>query len=160
MLAAETCTMILDALAAAEPYSALHSGFPAAFAYLRSISADQIVEGRHELEGDRLFAIVARSAGRGQQGAKLEVHRQFIDIQCCLSGQESIGWRPLTDCAAPESPFNSARDIQFFADRPEIWLDLLPGRFAIFYPSDAHAPLAGKGEVLKVIVKVAVDWTL
>jgi YhcH/YjgK/YiaL family protein len=152
--------MILDALAAAEGYFALHPGFPAAFAYLRSVSPGQLIEGRHELDGDRLFAVVARSAGRGQQGAKLEVHRQFTDIQCCLLGQESIGWRPLVDCAAPETPFDSVRDIQFFTDRPESWLELPPGRFAIFYPSDAHAPLAGEGEVLKVVVKVAVDWAL
>ncbi|HEV2968964.1 MAG TPA: YhcH/YjgK/YiaL family protein [Pirellulales bacterium] len=152
--------MILDALAAAEPYFALHRGFSAAFAYLRSVSPGQLLEGRHELEGNRLFALVAHDSGRGRQAAKLEVHRKFIDIQCCLSGQESIGWRPLADCAAPEAPFDSTRDIQFFADRPESWLDLHPGRFAIFYPSDAHAPLAGDGEVLKVVVKVAVDWAL
>jgi biofilm protein TabA len=33
-----------------------------------------------------------------------------------------------------------------------------PGTFAIFFPEDAHAPMAGEGLIHKVVVKVAVDW--
>ncbi len=149
--------MILDSIAGAERCYCLHSSFSAAFSYLQSVSPERLVEGRHELDGERLFAIVARSEGRGRQGAKLEVHRRYIDIQMCLAGIESFGWRPLVDCIAPEAPFDEARDIQFFADRPQKWFDLPPESFAIFYPDDAHAPSAGEGEVWKVVVKVAVD---
>ncbi len=46
----------------------------------------------------------------------------------------------------------------FFADRPETWFAVKPGSFAIFYPQDAHAPLAGTGETRKAVMKVAVDW--
>jgi YhcH/YjgK/YiaL family protein len=147
--------MILDTLAAAKRYERLHLGFGAAFDFLRSATAG-LADGRHEIDGERLFAIVAKSAGRGRVGAKLEVHRRYIDIQYCAAGHDVIGWRPLTDCREPEEPFDESRDIQFFADGPVAWLDLPSGMFAIFYPEDAHAPLGGEGEVSKIVVKVAV----
>jgi beta-galactosidase beta subunit len=31
------------------------------------------------------------------------------------------------------------------------------GHFAIFFPEDAHAPLAGEGHLVKAVVKVAVE---
>jgi YhcH/YjgK/YiaL family protein len=148
--------MILDTLAAATRYERVHPGFQAAFDFLQSAS-EGLADGRHEIDGERLFAIVAHSAGRGRDGAKLEVHRRYIDIQFCSAGCEVIGWLPLGDCKQPNGPFDESRDIQFFADRPLTWIDVPAGTFAIFYPDDAHAPLAGDGEMLKVVVKVAVD---
>ena len=53
--------------------------------------------------------------------------------------------------------FDAAKDITFFHDRPECWLSVPAGRFAIFFPEDAHAPLAGRGTLKKAIVKIAVD---
>jgi biofilm protein TabA len=150
--------MILDTLAASVRYFRLHPGFPAAFAYLQSLLSGERVEGRRELDGQRLFGGVACNDSRGREGAKLEAHRRYIDIQMCLTGQETIGWRPLPDCVAPESPFDAELDVQFFADRPEIWFDLRPQWFVVFYPEDAHAPRAGQGDVWKAVVKVAVDW--
>jgi YhcH/YjgK/YiaL family protein len=148
--------MILDTLAAAKRYERLHLGFRVAFDFLRSATA-RLADGRHEIEGERLFAIVATNRGRGREAAKLEVHRRYIDIQFCAAGHDVIGWRPLTDCRKPEEPFDDARDIQFFADRPLTWIDVPAGTFAVFYPGDAHAPLGGEGELLKVVVKVAVE---
>jgi beta-galactosidase beta subunit len=45
----------------------------------------------------------------------------------------------------------------FFRDRPDSWLSLPAGRLAIFFPDDAHAPLAGRGTLKKAIVKIAVS---
>ncbi len=149
--------MILDTLAAAERYERLHPGFRAAFDFLRSAPA-RLADGRHEIDGERLFAIVATSAGRGRDGAKLEVHRRYIDVQFCAAGHEVIGWRPIAECFKPEGPFDETRDIQFFSDRSLTWLDLPAGAFVVCFPEDGHAPLAGEGEVWKVVVKVAVDW--
>ena len=54
--------------------------------------------------------------------------------------------------------FDAARDVTFFSDRPDSWLSLPAGHFAIFFPDDAHAPLAGRGTLKKAIVKIAIDW--
>ena len=46
----------------------------------------------------------------------------------------------------------------FFGDAADSWLDLSGDKFLVFFPEDAHAPLAGMGGLKKAVVKVAVDW--
>ena len=162
--------MILDHLDNADRYATLHPGFARGFDFLRNALTSVPSPGRHELDGQRLFVMVADEQARGRAAAKLEVHRRYIDIQMMLPSSstsakpagasviEQIGWRPLKDCKDPESSFDESRDIQFFHDRPEMWLTLPSEVFAIFYPEDAHAPLAGESPLRKAIVKIAVQW--
>ncbi|HQU46349.1 MAG: hypothetical protein B7Z73_09360 [Planctomycetia bacterium 21-64-5] len=150
--------MILDRLANGRQYAVLHPGFAAALAALADPSTAELPVGRHAIDGERLYLIKGHDPGRSREGARLESHRRYIDIQLTLAGQEEIGWLPLADCGEPETAFPTERDIAFYSARPETWLAVPPGTFAIFFPSDAHAPLAGEGELVKAVAKVAVEW--
>jgi YhcH/YjgK/YiaL family protein len=150
--------MILDTLKNAARYEPLHSGFRAGFDFLRRVDLARLADGRHELEGERLFALVARAAGRGPADSPLESHCRYIDIQYVIEGSELIGWLPTAACRRPTGPFDEQRDIGFFHDSPATWLAIPVGGFAVFYPHDAHAPLAGGEAVHKVVIKVAVEW--
>ena len=146
--------MILDRLSNAKNYESLHPAFPRAFDFLRQSGLEKISEGKHEIDGKKFYASVDIMAGRGKKGAKLEAHRNYIDIQYTVSGQESIGWKNLAECKIIKTEYHPEKDIAFFGDRPESWLVVPPGYFAIFFPEDAHAPLGGMGRLHKVIVKV------
>ena len=98
--------MVLDTLANAQRYTALHPAFARAFAYLSSVDLDALSAGRNEIDGDRMFVILDRKDGRGRGGARLEAHRRYIDIQYTIAGEEEIGWTPLASCAAPEGAFD------------------------------------------------------
>ena len=65
---------------------------------------------------------------------------------------------PVGHCQPDADGFNDSADIGFFDDEPTSWLELVPGCFAIFHPQDAHAPLSTDDEMLKVVVKIALDW--
>ena len=146
--------MIVDALDSADRYRGVHPGFGRAFDVLRSTDLGALPPGRHDIDGDRLYLSIDHVEGRGHDGARLEAHRRYIDIQLVVAGVEEIGWRPLDACRRPDGPFDAGRDIAFFDDRPDVWLTLGTGRFAVFFPADAHAPLAGRGPVRKAILKV------
>lgn len=150
--------MILDRLDCAAHYEGLHPGFAAGFRFLREADLARLPAGRNELAGPHLYANHDLKTGVGREGAVLEAHRRFIDIQFTLRGAEVIGWRSLADCRRPRAPYSAERDIVFFEDAAESWFEVPPGSFAIFLPGDAHAPLAGRGDLDKIIVKVAVDW--
>jgi YhcH/YjgK/YiaL family protein len=150
--------MIFDRFERAERYLSLHPGFDAAVRHLRATNWGAQPLGRHTIDGERLFALVARDAGRGQAGAPLEAHRRYIDIQCVLEGADQMGWRPQDQCPSVQMPYSAERDIEFYSDPPSSWFAVPQGTFTIFYPSDAHAPLAGDGRPLKVVYKVAVQW--
>ena len=149
--------MIIDYLQNADRYSPLHPGFVGAFAFLRRGDVGQLPSGRHDIDGERLYAIVSRDQGRGREKSLLEAHRRYIDIQFVISGEDCIGWLPISDCERVSSPYDANRDLEFFFDRPATWLAVSPGNFAAFYPEDAHAPLAAQGPIHKVVVKVAVE---
>lgn len=146
--------MILDCLDNWKRYAGLNGGFAPAFEFLLRDDLAELPEGKHTIDGDRVFAIVVRADGLGKDKARLEIHRKYIDIQFCISGTDDIGWKPTADCAGDEG-FDEDKDLGFFTDEVEAWTAVAPGRFAIYFPADAHAPLGCDGPVHKVIVKVA-----
>lgn len=148
--------MIFDSLTNADRYSTLHPLFPRAFEFLRQPDLALLARGRYPIEGESLRAIVEQVAGRSREAAKLECHRQFIDIQYVLAGTDKMGWRALHECRAPLADYQADKDIRFFQDAPASWIATPPGVFCIFFPEDAHAPLVSAGEIHKVIIKVAV----
>ena len=149
--------MILDVAARWGQYTALHPLFDRAFRFLASTDLRLLPPGRHPLDGERLYLSIDHVHGRGRDGARLEAHRRYIDIQYTIEGAEEIGWLPLASCGAPAGPFDEPKDVGFFDARPTSWLAVPEGTFAIFFPHDAHAPLAGRGAVKKAIMKVAVS---
>ena len=147
--------MILAKLTEADRYAALHPLFARAFDFLRDTDLKALAQGRHDIQGDQLFAIVEDCAGRTRAEAKLECHRRYIDIQLVLEGVDEMGWKPLADCADPATNHDAARDIRFFNDAPASWIATPPGSFCLFFPDDAHAPLVSAGAIRKVVVKIA-----
>ena len=150
--------MIIDHLQRCDRYFPLHPGFRSGVEFLRRLDLKQLPAGRHELDGRRLFAMVALDQGRGREKSLLEFHRKYIDIQYLVAGVDLIGWRPTDLCDRIATPYDAEKDIGFFFDRPETWVEVPVGYFAILFPDDAHAPLATAGSLHKVVVKVAVDW--
>ncbi|NOY82516.1 MAG: DUF386 domain-containing protein [Kiritimatiellaeota bacterium] len=146
--------MILDHLDQACRYRALHPAFDRAFAFLEEADSGALSEGRHELGGPNgVYALVADGAGRGREVARLEAHRGVIDIQMVVAGTDLMGWRPVSDCKSAGG-YDPDNDIEFFHDPPIAWLTVPRGCFAVFFPEDAHAPLAGQDPVRKIVVKV------
>jgi biofilm protein TabA len=148
--------MILSTLDKSQQYANCYPGLARGFEFLRQPGLANHPDGKLEIDGDRLFAIFAHEEGRGRDGAYLEFHRRYIDIQFVIEGSEVIGWQPLATCQQVKQVYDQDRDLGFFSERPTNWLEVSPGSFAIFFPHDAHAPLASSGPVHKVVIKVAV----
>jgi YhcH/YjgK/YiaL family protein len=148
--------VILDVGARCHDYRCLHPLFERGLRFLADTDLRALAPGRHSVDGDRIYLSIDHTHGRGHDGARLEAHRRYIDVQYTVQGDEEIGWMPLAECGQPIDEYNAARDISFFAARPTTWLAVPEGSFAIFFPDDAHAPLAGRGAVKKAILKIAV----
>ena len=147
--------MVLDCLAHADRYACLADGLAEAFAFLRRPDLAELTDGRREIDGDSVYAIVARGKSKPREDARLEIHRRYIDVQFCVAGTDVIGWRELSRCTLPPDQFDEQADCGFLSDEPHAWVALPRGSFMILFPSDAHAPLAGTGALHKVVVKVA-----
>lgn len=150
--------MIFDSLNNATRYMALHPGFKRGFEFLNNHPLEQLTDGKHAIDGDRLFALGMATKGKGMEKAVFETHRKYIDIQFTVSGADLIGWEEQPHCTPAPGGYNSDKDVEFYTDRPNLWIPVSSGRFAIFYPEDAHAPLGTDGFVHKVVIKIALDW--
>lgn len=147
--------MILARLDQAAAYESLNPHFAAAFEYLRRPDVATLAIGRYAVT-DAVAAIVTDEPGRGQSGARMEVHRQTIDIQYCVAGEDLVGWKPAADLRLTADDYNPAKDTQKFYDEPVCWVPLPQGCFQILFPEDGHAPLGAEGALLKVVVKIPV----
>lgn len=112
--------------------------------------------GRYEIDGERVYGIVAREPGRRKEDEQLEIHERYVDIQLILEGIDEMGWKPRALCRQPVGEYNHASDYQIFADEPDAWVTVKSGLFVIFFPKDAHMPLISSGNIHKVVVKVAI----
>ncbi|WP_419787573.1 YhcH/YjgK/YiaL family protein [Pseudodesulfovibrio sp.] len=145
--------MILDILENANRYAHLHPRLATAFAVLGRADLDHLPNGRLELDGDELFAVIMRIQGKSPDEAKLEVHDRYIDLHYVIAGTEEIGWKARTRLNGP--PVETADDAAFHDDEPDVTTRLTPGTFAIHFPEDAHRTMVSPSDIHKVVVKIA-----
>ena len=127
--------------------------------FLRRPDIHQLADGRVEIDGDRVFAIVQRYETLTTGGPKFEYHRKYMDVQCIVSGQEIIGWAPVELMTA--TVYDADKDICFGTVAAENgrWSSSGQGQVAVLWPEDGHAPRLAAGAaspVVKIVVKVAV----
>jgi biofilm protein TabA len=149
--------MIIDKLENLGQYAGLHKNFSVAFDWLKSQDLVALEIGKFDV-ADGVKVIVSDKDGVTKETAaeKFECHNKNIDIQLCIRGNETMGWKPRTDCTQPKGEFNEEKDVIFYADKPDMYFRLNGGQFVIFYPNDVHAPMIGDAPIKKLVVKVAI----
>jgi YhcH/YjgK/YiaL family protein len=118
-----------------------------------------MTDGKYEIDGDEVFALVQSYDTVERTEKRFESHRDYLDIQYVAEGREQIlcsavrALRPLTD-------YDKEKDFTLYADPEEpIILHLQEGDFAVFYPQDGHKPGCAAGassRIKKVVVKVRI----
>ncbi|HXI00727.1 MAG TPA: YhcH/YjgK/YiaL family protein [Sphingobacteriaceae bacterium] len=147
--------MIIDSLSNAARYNAIHPLFAKAFEYINTQDLLTIPDGKYEIS-EGLKAIISDKAGMTaeESAAKFECHNQNIDIQFCIKGVETIGWKPRGNCVSQKGEYNEEKDVAFYNDTPDTHFTLTDNQFAIFFPEDVHAPMISDGIVRKVVIKI------
>ena len=147
--------MIIDTLKNAPKYFSVHPLFEKAFEYIRSTDLKNAKDEKVDIS-EGLKAIFSNAPGKTKEAsmAKFECHNKNIDIQLCIDGVETIGWKPREKCANPNGEYNAEKDVLFFNDSPDMFFQLNNTQFAIFFPEDVHAPMIGEGNIKKLVMKV------
>ena len=148
--------MILDQLSSSAAYESVHPLFPKAFAYLRAFDM-KTEDGKYELQGQDLVAIVQRYQTAPSADKLWEAHQVFGDIQVVYQGLENCGHADQKTLVVT-MPYIAEKDVEKYAapSSPTALLTLGRGNFAIFHPQDGHQPgvqIGTPGEILKVVIK-------
>lgn len=130
--------------------------FRKAFEFLKTLNANTPC-GKTVLSDDDLFVSIDEYETKPRENAKPESHRNYIDIQVLLSGEEQIDIFSAPDLTTAV-PYDPERDLEFYEQpsKPDAVLTMKPGRFAVFFPDDAHTPcLQADGTAVSVKKAVA-----
>ena len=153
--------MIVANLDTIEHQMPLTPEFQKAIAFLRRTDLLDLPDGKMDIDGMRVFAILQRYRTAPVDAPMFEYHRKHLDIQFVLSGEEIIGWAPATEMTASFS-YDEGQDLCYGLMQPGTWspVRLTAGQLAVFWPEDGHAPRIAAGKpclVRKIVVKVAVS---
>lgn len=148
--------MIKDILKNSNKYYDLHPFFQQGFDFLINNDLENIPLGKY-IVNENVYVNIDEYETKISN--KIEAHREYIDIQYIISGQESIGVAKLDKLNILEE-YNKKNDIAFYDGKCE-FVDLNKSEFLILYPSDAHLPcqiLNEKTKIKKAVVKVKIDY--
>ena len=152
--------MIVTTIEDSDRYLGLSTNLDKAFAWLKSGVYASLPEGRHEIDGEKVFALVSKYETKSYEICKFETHNDYIDVQVAIAGCEEIEVTTMADMGVlvPYKP-----DVAFWTlrkHRDVHVVSLQPGVILVVYPEDVHKPgisPAGVSEPMrKVVVKVAV----
>ena len=149
--------MIIDSIENASKYFGLNPLFEEAFQFILKNDLINTPDGTIDMpKGMRAFIATAIGKTKETSLEKFECHDEYIDIQLCITGNETFGWKPRNKCLTQKGAYNPEKDVRFFADKPDMYFQLTQNQFAIFFPEDVHAPMIGNEEIKKMVVKIKI----
>lgn len=101
------------------------------------------------------FFIGEESTTRPAEGAQLEAHRNFLDVQYVFEGEEYMGWAPV-DALSVAKEYVAEHDCSMHEGKCQ-YFHIPAGYCYIVFPEDAHAPMVHLDKPMterKIIVKL------
>ena len=150
--------MIIDTLENASKYFSINPFFKEAFEFIKNHNNLEKAEDGTVATFENVKGFVATFQGVSKETAlsKFECHDKNIDIQYCIKGKETFGWKPRQKCVLTNGDYNPEKDVRFFSDTPNLFFELTEGQFVVFFPEDVHAPGIGAAEIKKLVLKIKI----
>lgn len=141
-----------------EKYALTHPSFAVAFDEVKKIFTDGIENGKHVIDGDKVYINVMTYDSKEEEKSCFEAHKRYIDIQVVLEGAEIIGFESADKLSASKE-YDEGGDYMLYAlndkyDR----IAVESGELVIIFPEEPHAPGIAvdnkPAKVRKAVVKV------
>lgn len=135
--------------------------FHQALTFLEKMDLEHAPDEKFVIDGENIFGFVTSVDTEEVSMRRPETHGRHIDIQFLLQGREKIGYiRKNADLKVVTDQLEE-KDICFYDGEieGEVFLDLRPGDFAVFFPEDVHRPQCaadGSKAIRKCVIKIKV----
>jgi YhcH/YjgK/YiaL family protein len=128
-----------------------------AFNYLKTTNLQSLEVGRHEIDSDNVFALIAEYITKEKHEIQFETHKKYADVQYLISGIEIMSITNETNKTGIHTPYDESIDKEFLIVGESAHYVATPERFFIFFPPDLHRTdikLFENSPVKKIVVKV------
>lgn len=136
----------------------LSNGIARSVEFLRATDLSELSIGRHEIDGDKIYANVMEFE-TGESNKKMaEVHQEYVDVQCLIFGEEKIEFG-LYDKRNPVAQEYDKEGDYYLVEsmKNQCELVLEPNMYAIFFPQQPHKPgcvVSTTQVIKKIVIKV------
>jgi YhcH/YjgK/YiaL family protein len=146
--------MITDQLANGLCYAAIDARLARAIEFLQRADLAALPEGRHDIEGDAIYALVQRYASKPPGEGRWEAHQRYADLQIVVRGEERMGYGQLGRFT--RGTYDPVKDVEFPTGDAD-FVQLGAGDFIVLWPGEAHMPgmaVGAPADVRKIVVKI------
>lgn len=128
-------------------------------AFIEKQEKENLPAGRYDLEKG-VFASVQSYTTRVLEGAQMESHKKYCDLQYFIEGKEKIYWASLRKLTV-ENDMTPENDAILYVSGPwQGYTVFEPGMFGFYAPEDGHMPGIAADEpsaVKKIVFKIPVQ---
>ena len=152
--------MIFDNIKNCEMYFDVNTKFEKAFEFIKKAISENFDEGKYEIDGDNIYAMVQTYETKLETECRFEGHEKYIDIQFMVDGCETMGVADIVKVVI-ETEYNSESDVAFYHNcQTASYCIAEAGDFLVFYPHDIHRPGMAcdniPENIKKIVVKVKI----
>jgi len=149
--------MIIDRIDNSHLYHAVHAKFKHAFDFIHQIDIHTISVGKHEIDGDTMYALVQEYNTKLKEQGVWEAHRRYIDLQYVVQGTEGMGYANIN--YLQQGAYDASKDFLALHGAGD-QVTLHSGSFVLLLPEDAHMPgmaIDASAPVKKIVIKISVE---
>jgi len=148
--------MVIDQVTNSHLYYPLHPRIRTAFEYLQQTDLSTLSIGRHEIDGENLYAMLQQYTSKPREQGFWEAHRRYMDLQVVIQGTEQIGYANIGQLTQAE--YDANKDfLPLFGEGD--FLTLQNDNFALLLPQDAHMTgiaIGAPTPVKKMVIKISI----
>lgn len=120
---------------------------------LNDLTTTNFEVGRYEYDNG-VYLLIQSYTTKMENDCKLEAHKKYVDIQCVLTGVETMGYTYDGEIIVP---YNEDKDVYYLKSNLR-YITLTSNEFITFDTDEYHMPKIGDGgSVKKAVVKVPVE---
>ena len=117
--------------------------------------------GRYSIDGTKVFALIQEVCTMRPEDAPFENHLRSADLQMTLSGDECVGYCPVSRLEK-FGCYAAAADVQNYTGQADcVMRNEANKSIAIFFPEDGHQPYVAKGtlqSIKKVVIRIDMEY--
>ena len=151
--------MIFDKICNIKNYKGINKNLDIAIDSIARKEYIKGISGKNLVQEEEVFFNVQNYITKNQEECFFETHKDYLDIQLVMFGEEKIGVTEIEKLKL-DKEYDKERDLETQKGDPEIVFEMNENNFLILFPGEPHMPGIKNNEnieIKKIVYKIKMD---
>ncbi len=151
--------MIFDKICNIKNYKGINKNLDIAIDSIARREYIKGISGKNLVQEEEVFFNVQNYITKNQEECFFETHKDYLDIQLVMFGEEKIGVTEIEKLKL-DKEYDKERDLETQKGEPEIVFEMNENNFLILFPGEPHMPGIKNNEnieIKKIVYKIKMD---